>query len=307
MPPAVTRITPGRGRAGEAVTIEGTGFAAVLSSNSVTVDGIQAHILTASATALAIVVPAGIQVDRHIDVVVTVAGAAATHRWWSKASKATLRTVRLPLHVEGPDEAADAATGTRPEVARSRSFNRASTILEVLPFDLLTSKGRLVARGTNGLVTVAAGATGQRYHRSNGNTGGEWRTREPFSLVWGRCLLAAENTEQQMCANGADTLTTSQGERHAVAKACKLAIITLAVRRASPTANNVSRLRVLVNGTAAFDSDNLAAGDRPSVVQGGVWTGRPWLTLAAGDRVAIAITKSGTTSEMNVIARAVVV
>lgn len=304
----VTSITPGRGRAGDSFTIAGSGFSAAAGRNGVTVDGIAATVTSESDTAIAVTVPAGIAEDVHVDVVVSnlTDATSSTWRWWSKASATTLRTLRLALNVGGRGEVGEPGQGKdndRDDVAQARFLERVITLLEFLPWDLLTAVGATPARGTSGLVRVAPGTTGQRYTRDLTNTAGSWRTRHVVTHAWARQIQTGDTTEQTLNVGGVDTTTTMTHDGNAgVVYAGKLAIITLACRRANPAGSTINRVRIFLNGTAAWDSSDVsvaAVADRPAVAADGTWVAYPWLTVAAGDRLAFAVTKSNGTSEMN--------
>jgi len=310
MAAAITRITPGRGRAGDSITIEGSGFSAAAGRNSVTVGGVAATVTAESATSITATMPAGIATDKHLDVTVanlTDATTSNAFRWWSKASLATLRTLRLAATLHGAIERDEGgSTAQRPRIAEARDWERALTLLECLPFDVLSAKGRVMARATDGAVSVAAGTAGQRYTRDVTTTGGAFRTRQTRSFHWGRALATTDTAEVLLSANGRDTISAATGDYHAAVAACRLAKVMIGCRRSSPTGSDVTRVRVFKNGSAAWDSNDLATIDRPDVRQGEAWAAYPWLSLAAGDRIAVAVTKDNGTSEMNVFAHAVV-
>lgn len=306
---AITRITPGRGRAGDSIAITGSGFSAAAGRNGVTVGGIAATVTAEDDESITVTVPTGVATDKHLDVVVSnlTDSTAATHRWWSKASLATLRALRLPVTVHGGIEASIGATAeAQPEVAQARDWERVIGMLEVLPWDVLTSKGRIAARATTGLVSVAAGTAGQRYTRDKTTTGGSWRTRAQQCLSWGRAFATTDTTETLLPANASDAVATSQGEGQVVLAAGKLAIISIMCRRGTPVGSDITRVRVFVNGVAGFDSNNEASTNIPSVRAGEVWAAYPWLTVAAGDRLTVGLTKSNGTSAMNLVAKAMV-
>ena len=289
MAATIERITPGRGRAGDTVTVTGSGFSAAAGRNGVTVGGVAATVLTETATAIAVLVPAGITQDKFLDVVVSnlTDATSATHRWWSKASLATLRALRLPVTVHGQvEQEAGATTAQVAEVAEARDWERALSLLEVLQRDTLTAKGYLAARATTATSPVVA--------------------RAQQGMSGGRQLATTDTAEILLPANASDSIATSQGEGQVVLAAGKMVMIAILCRRATPTGSNINRVRIFVNGTAAYDSNNEAVVDRPSVVAGDVWVGYPWLTVAAGDRIQVGVTKSNGTSTMNLFARALV-
>jgi hypothetical protein len=73
--PRIESVTPGELLEGQAATLEGTNFSAVIAENVVTVDGVRAMVTAASTTALDIVVPTLACRPRHLaDISVTVDG-----------------------------------------------------------------------------------------------------------------------------------------------------------------------------------------------------------------------------------------
>lgn len=300
---AIARITPGRGFVGDQVTIDGTGFAATVADTTVTVDGMAAEVVSASATAIVIVVPGLIETAKHVPVVVTNDddGTTDSTHWWSGTTSG-LETTRLPITVHGSAERSLNASDSYPSLIMARTWERLITMAEAIPWDMLTSKGRMAARGSTGLTTVAAGTAYQRYVRQ-GSTGGVWRDRVLLSWGYACEVQAAQTSEVQLAWNAWDLGAGGTDEEAVVVSACRLSLIQVASRTASPAGNTINRVRVIVNGSAAWDSNSLSTALRPSIAAGGVWRAAPWLSLSAGDRVAVGVTKSGATSVMAVQAR----
>lgn len=300
---AIDRITPGRGFVGDILTIEGSGFAATVGATTVTVDGMTADVVSASPTAIAIVVPSLIETGKHVPVVVenTSDGTSDGTHWWS-ATTSGLATARLPIAVHGSAERTLNQSDSLPGVLMARTWERLVTMAEAIPFDMLTSKGRMAARGSTGLTTVAAGTAYQRYIRQ-ASTGGAWRDRVVLSWGYACEVQAAQTSEVQLPWNAWDAGGSGSEEEAVVVSACRLSLIQVAARTASPAGNAITRVRAIVNGSAAWDSDSLATALRPNVVANGVWRAAPWLSLSAGDRVALGVTKNGSTSVMAVQGR----
>lgn len=300
---AIERITPGRGFVGDLVTIEGTGFAATVGATAVTVDGMTAEVVSASPTAIVVVVPGLIETAKHVPVIVgnTSDGTSDETHWWSGTTSG-LETARMPITVHGSAERSLASSDNPTGILTARTWERMLTMAEAIPFDMLTSKGRMAARGSTGLATVAAGTAYQRYVRQ-GSTGGVWRDRAILTWSYAVEVQAAQTSEVQLQWNAWDAGGSGSDEEAVVVVACRLSLIQVAARTASPAGNAITRVRAIVNGSAAWDSDSLAAALRPNVVANGVWRAAPWLSLSAGDRVALGVTKNGATSVMAVQGR----
>lgn len=301
---SIARITPGQGRAGDTVTIEGSGFGTAFHPLHLTVGGIAVTPMTVADDAITLKIPTGLTAGQFADFVLTGPGAgdSSLHRWWVKLSAASLQTYRIPLAVYGPIEKAEGSSSEHTDRAQAKDFERATSLAELLPIDVLRTKGAMAARqSAGGPVRVAVGANGTRYVRDT--TSGSWRTREVETHTWGRLLAVADTTETLLCANGPDTLTTSQGENHVAPVACRVALVSIACRRASPNTQSVTRVRIFVNGSAQFDTDALDVFDRPDVRQGESWWWAPWLSLSAGNRVSIGLTKGSGSADLNMFAR----
>lgn len=303
----VVRITPGAGRAGDTIEVEGSGFGTEVHRLAVTLGGTPVSIADLTDEGFALVVPAGLTAGQFSDLVVTLTPEdgdpeSVTHRWWVKATAAALQTYRIPLFIYGPIEKAETASVEHGHIAQAKDFERATQLAELLPFDVLTTKGAMAVRQVaGGPVRVAVGANGTRFVRDA--TSGSWRTREVQTHTWGRLLAAADTGEVMLCANGPDTLTTSQGENNVAPVACRVALVSIACRRASPNTQSVTRVRIFVNGSASFDTDTLDVFDRPDVRQGESWWWAPWLSLSAGDRVSVGLTKASGSADLNMFAR----
>ena len=96
MPAVVTKITPGRGRVGDTISLIGTGFSTVGGQNVVTVDGQAATVTLDTATQVDITVPGAIAVNRHVEVIIENLSDPGpfTWWWWSKELVANLEFER---------------------------------------------------------------------------------------------------------------------------------------------------------------------------------------------------------------------
>jgi len=322
MPSSIETIAPGRARAGETLTINGSGFGG-FGHNVVRVDdggGFAAipgaDVTTIDTETITFVMPAGLARDRFISVEVTNNEDNTTATWWfySQLTLVELETDRLPFKVPGFREGVTTTAGVpdeSPGVQEAKDWNRLAVKSEMAQYDLFTTLGDIAARGTNGMRRVPLGTDGQRYYRSP-PTGAEWRTHTPESVWWGGQLIAANVAESYpRPQNLASIPTVAVGldatDQSAVVDGFLALLMIHVTDESTGFASRVSRVRIFVNDVVAFDSDTLDPVLQPFIFRTSHWTLAPWLEVNAGDRIRIGVTKNNATNTLNVIARAVLV
>jgi hypothetical protein len=327
MPALIETISPGRGRAGELQTINGSGFGSY-GSNAVRVDdgtGIVlvpgSDVTTLDDGTITFVIPAGLVRDRHIVVEVTNNEDDTAATWWfySQLTLVELETNRLPGKKPGAREStAQSAVATPdedPGIQEAKDWNRLATKLEMTQYDLLTALGDVAARGATGMRRVPAGADGQRYFRDGLANGGEWKTLVPETLWWGGQILAANVGVEMALVPHHDGGYPAQLFLGPVTDARELAstvsgqliLLNLHVTEDSTGTNTfINRVRILVNDVEAFDSDDLPTNEQPFLNEVDGWSFAPYLSLAVGDNLQVLVTKNNAVQTLNVIARVVI-
>lgn len=319
MPALIETISPGRARAGETLTINGSGFGG-FGNNAVRVDDGSgfatvpgADVTTLSPTAIEFDLPAGLARNRFVTVEVTNNEDSSTTLWYvySQLTLAELETDRLPGKKPGHRESVLTVAGVPDEdplIQEAKDWDRVATKSEMAQHDLLTALGDVAARGGAGMRRVPVGADGQRYFRDE-TLGGQWRTLAVESLWWGGQILAATVAEVVLGAGeDASVVPTSTLTELVATVTGKLALLMVHVTEDSTgSASRIILVRILVNGVEVFNSSSLPLGQDPFIPENGHWTLAPWLDITAGDRIEVAVTKSNATNTLNVIARAVIV
>ena len=282
---SISRITPGRGRPGDPLTIEGAGFA-TSGANRITVGGVVvsgAEVQTVSATELRAVIPAGIATDRHVVVLVDNLDDQTTATWWifSKPSIAVLSGYRLPRKVRGYWN-----IPPTPGVIDAEDFEHAAEQAELLQRDYLAAKGALVGFLSDGLRS-ATGADGTRPWR-DAAAGLVFRARSPAVLHYAAASLFPDATEVRFAAGGVDTNTGELGLNQASPIAGKVIAFSVYVRLSTPADFvRLNRIVLYVNDAIAWDSADITAGAFPFVKTGETYTCDPGVDVAAGDRIGV--------------------
>ena len=212
MTATIDTIGPGRGRAGETLSINGEGFGAY-GTNAVRVDdggGFTtvpgSDVTTIDSTRVDFVMPAGLARDRFITVEVTnnENNTAALWYFYSQLTLTELETNRLPGKKPGHYESTLTVAGVpdeAPLVQEAKDWDRLASKAELVQHDLLTTLGDLAARGSAGMRRIPIGADGQRYFRDEAS-GGQWRSLEVEPLWWGKSIPAATLSEVFLVAHG---------------------------------------------------------------------------------------------------------
>lgn len=300
MAASVERIHPGRGRAGDTVTITGSGFG---SANLVSMDGSPLpgpSVLTLDPQTIRATIPAGLPADRHVEVAVLNLddGTEAGWWWWSKPPAATILGTRIPLKLPGHSELAEGDV----ELVDAFDLERLAQLAELLPFGLLTAKGALAVRLLEGgMRQVLPGPDGTRLVRDE-EGGGAFLDRRTFTLSWGLEVPASAVTDTLLAAHAVDTTAPggSEGTELTVPVSGRVVLLSLFCR--ASTSSRIVQAKVLANGTEAWDSADLGLGNLPFIRGGDVWSAATWLQVSQGDRLEIAVRKNTTSTAANLLA-----
>lgn len=310
MPAEITQITPGRGRAGAAISLLGSGFSPNPGQNTVTVDGIAAVVTLDSEPQVDCTVPVGVSVGPpHVEVVVTNLddGTSFTWWWWVKPAPAALATAVLPFKQPFRDELAlGPLNEDRPNdalYALAKSFERWVAGIELVPRDLVITKGTLATKAATGLRAVAPGAAGQFLTTLPG--GAAFTTRAGYTLRWARQIPAPTNTAILMEAGGVDTQATVVATEEVAPVAGVLFSYSVWGSTGS-VSNRINLVELLVNGVVV-DTRDLTANNGIGIGPNQVRTFPVNVPVAQGDRVEVRLTKGNTTVAVGATALAQVV
>ncbi len=317
MAAVVSLITPGRGRPGDLATVFGTGFNVTVGQNQVTFGGIPAGVNLATETQLQVVIPGGIPVDQHVQVVVTNLAdpTPATWFWWSKDTVANTAAMVLRQKIPGNDEKLRGLGRSikNMSVAEARFFERLSSKIELIP-DLLSAKGDFCSHAAEalGLRRAPAGTAGQPFVSAVSDLGGQFQGRQCQTLQWGVLLDTAPSPSDPLddygvaggndnCASFINNATTKE----VVLQAGQLALVSMR-ERASAT-SRINRIQVLVEGVVVKDLQN---GDPefpgPGIRNGQSLTFYPGTQVDAGDSVEVRVFRNNTTTACFVLVYALV-
>lgn len=305
MAAVVTSMTPGRGRPGALVLINGSGFDPDAGQNAVTFGGVPAGINTASPTQLQVVAPLGMAVDQHLAVVITnlTDATSATWYWWSKDTVANTDAMLLRNKVPGHDEKLRGLGRLikNMAVAEGRFFERLATKIELVR-DLLAAKGNFFSKagGAIGVRQAPAGTSGQVFVSGVDDTGGQFQDRQCFTLQWGRLLDSTTLTDLMEQGSQDDFSGTLVNTVEIVPQAGQLAL--LSVRERTSATSRVNRVEILVDGVVEYDVQN---GDPdfpgPGIRQESI-TFYPGIRVAQGALVEIRISRNNDSTDCSVLA-----
>ena len=307
---SITRISPGRGRPTDLVTITGDGFSATPGQNTVTFDGVTAGINSDAVQSLQVVVPLGISVDQHVTVVVTNLDDATsfTWYWWAKDTITNTDALIMATKIPGFSEQARGLGRLvkNMNVAEARFFERLATKALLLR-DILDAKGTLASRAATplGLRRAAPGVAGQPFVSAIDTVGGQFQDRQCQTLSWGLTIDGGTLTGL-MEANGTDTVAAATVPYQVALDGGQLALVSM--RERTSATSRVTRIElfvddvsvlVLLNGDPDFPGPGLQAGES--------LTFYPGIRIAQGARVSIQISRNNTTTTVNVLAFGLVV
>lgn len=317
MPAVVTKISPGRGRPGALLTIEGTGFNVLVGQNQVTMGGVAAGINTASEEQLVVVAPAGMPVDQHVLVEVTNLAdpPAASWWWWSKGTVASTAAMILRTKVPGYQERLRGLGRTIKNmgVAEARFFERLAAKIELIP-DLLAAKGNFFshAAADQGLRQAAPGTAGQPFVSRLDASGGRFQNRVCATLQWGRILVttpAPTDLLDGFCAvNGNDNDNPiANGDSVYDVVPFDGVIGLLSLRERLSTTSRINRVEVYLDDVLAFEEEApTTTFPGLGIRNGESATLYPNLPVTQGQRVSVRIFRNNTTTECYTLVYALV-
>ena len=308
MPATVERITPGRGRMGDMVSIVGSGFSPT--NNQVTFDGSLATLSAQSTTQIDLVVPGGLLgLDRHATVVVTNLddASSATWYWFAKDIPSAVEAAGLAVKIPWRDEIARGLGRDIKEMstAEARYFERIAS-KALLINDLLSSKGDFFSKSGPGLGLrqAPAGTAGQVFVSAIHALGGGFQDRQCQTLSYGRPIAGTDlikllnPLEQDDQGNDVNT-------KHIVLNDGQIAIATF--RERSSATSRITQLEVLVNGAVVLDLEaGTADFPGPGLNNGDHLTVYPGLRVLQADTVEVRATRNNDTTVCSVMAHLVV-
>ncbi len=311
MPAAIARISPGRGRAGDLVLLDGSGFSTTPGQNKVTFDGVPAGVNTNAEDQLQVVIPVAISADQHVQVSVTNLDDAtsAVWYWWSKDTILNTDSMVLRTKVPGVEERLRglARTIANNSVAEARFFERIATKIELIR-DMLDAKGNLWSRAAValGVRQALAGTIGQPFVSAVDDTGGQFQDRQCSTLWFGGVLDTALLTDL-MVPNSADNPAAVLNSRVGVIPVAGQ-IALASIRERLSVSSRVNRIEFLVNDVVVLDLQN---GDPdfpgPGIRNGQSLTFYPGLRVSQGDRVSLRVSRNNTFTDCLVLAYLLVV
>lgn len=306
----ISSHSPPRGRAGDSLTLGGSGFGA--SGNTVTVDGLAATVTAESATSVTVTVPGGITTDRFVQVVIThpTDGSQGSRYWWSKATPAEMQAWIMPLQQPGGfEDWGSASSQEHSEDIEAKDIEALYELLQYLPTDVLQTPGDMVGRNSNGLGQVAAGTAWtadtegsvvmlDRYE-SGGASGINQRNLKSGVHTWGAQLSGSSATVME--GNSTSLGTTTNAAEQTTPNGGRLAILVVYVDAQGGT-RELDRVRVMANSNATelYDSGTglALAAQGYHVAQLTIPAGE----IATTDRIAIELTADGGTSTIDCLA-----
>jgi len=313
----VTSVTPQRGRSGETITIVGTGFAA--SNNNVRLDGTACTIVSQSTTQIVITQPttfnvtdgfAILQVNNFDNNRVTEVA------YWIKDAIADLEAASLSDQEPGPEEFAGSvntgATGGVPVTgavvedptrAEARMWERMATALDFLLRDNTPNNGDILTRDAVGLVGLdgktATEEKGQRLIADSAAAEGvRWGYEADIDFPFGHQIPSATTTARLMGAMAQNTSTTTgQADEWVVPQAGTIDAVYVGIETLQLGTDRLVLVRILIDGVEAHTSGVISLGDRSRYFGGNLS-----IAVAAGERIQVEITKTGTQAALNATA-----
>lgn len=288
MPVRIDSITPGRGRGGDTVVIDGDGFNPVPAANLVNAAGISCNVTVASPTQLTVEINPSVQVgdsNEHIPVSVfnILDSTSDEFPWWSSINLADLPTFVIPPAEPGAEEVARGLQNSNNAIAEAKYWERMACLLELIPNDLVNAQGSLAGMTPQGLAQVSPGLLGELL--VSDPQGPQFRPRVPHSLGWGLQLAAANTALTTMAAGGIDSVLTPVATEEVVVQSGVIGVLAIYCRLSA--SSRVQQVDLLVNGALAFTAEIL-----PGVLGGQTVELSPAVEVLQGDRVALQIRKN---------------
>lgn len=283
----VDNVVPRRARGNSTYVIAGSGFDALIANNDVIVAGSSGNVVAASPTSVSFTLPFlfSFGIVRGVFAPCQVVNLVTGERcnFWIRvketiaevAARTLLNAVPGPAEVLGPDEEVS-------RVMEAKDSERLSTLLEAFLDDVaagnvlggtgagLASPGGTAAQGAV-LVADPADSTGMRWDGAQSHA-------LPFggSVGVGATLLVGDGDQAAVAAGDTEQWAAVDGT---------LDLIHLLVQSGGPT---LDRVRVLVNGSAVYDS-----GTGLGIGALGLFSANPAAAVVAGNRVEVEATALG--------------
>lgn len=304
---AITTISPGRGRPTELVTINGSGFSLTPAQNQVSFGGVPAGVNSSTATALVVVIPAGMPVDQHVTVAVTNLDDVTqdTTLWFSKDTIANTDLQVLRTKIPFTDEKLRGLGRDvkNMETFEARFYERIASKIELVR-DILDSVGNFLSKAAAplGIRQALAGTAGQPF--VSNPAGGQFQDRQCWTLTWGKGITGASLVETMNAGEMEDSGSTIQTFQVAPVTG-QIALVSL--REAVSATSRIIQVDILVAGVVVKTLQN---GDPefpgPGFRQGEL-TFYPGLPVTQGQTVEVRITRNNVTTTCKVLAYVLVV
>ena len=295
MASVITDVQPRRFRAGDSITITGSGFSAAFGVNRVNVNlGTPTTILSESDTVIVAEVPAGLPTNQQVDVIVSrtdTQEGSLPFSAWSLASTDEMRDLDLPGQVPGPREAAHLDVDVK-DIGQAIDYERTATHALRIANDILSAAGDIFTSDGSLPVRFPIGGGGAELHASSA---------EALDLHWHHASrwipfrfgleTNATGTEVGMVANGSPIDTSTAGTEHGIPFDGELKHVAV-LNNTMAVGDLLDRVRVMVNGGQVHDSGaglNLDAGES--------YVAALTVPVNSGDLLRILLTKGGGTAE----------
>lgn len=288
----INEVTPSRFREGDLITINGFGFSPDFGANDVAIDGIPEPVQSESATAIQVLVPAGVTKDAYVPIAVF-RNDTLDNDVTQAFVKPDLDSIRdgsesVPGQIPGTTEAADPSRVE--DVPQAQDYERMVTAIEHLLLDVLSTLGDLFAFDGTNLVAQAIGAAGQTLQANPATSTGMTYASTPraSSLNWAGEKAAGDTALNELSVNGTVTETsiTNGNAFSPLTGNLYLVIVYFAEGTAGDT---LDRVTVDVNAGNVYDS-GAGLAIAPGSFHVATFTG----AVTSGDVVELKVAKLGT-------------
>ena len=314
----ITRITPGRARSGDTLTITGGGFNPTASRNVVSFSYQNVSPLTATETKLTVVAQSSMDFnrDQFFDVKVTnlATNRYATRKIWSQRTVETILTTQ-PRAVY-PAKAHTLATSGDAQVAEARDWANLMSLIRFMQGDVEAGKragvkstdgyGPSIVKACNPLsANTSAGFYGQSLKTDQSQLEHvAYGYLQDETICFGGILTETDTTAMNLALNGKHTTSVGSGSTagttHGVLGKGTADLAWLLVSRDTGT-DTLDRVRVLVDGAAVYDSGSGLGLPAGSGNARAVFRAELSLPVVRPNRLQIEVTKSGTGSNISLV------
>ncbi|HEU03190.1 hypothetical protein LCGC14_0273500 [marine sediment metagenome] len=302
MAAVITDVQPRSFRAGDDITVTGSGFSTLFADNRVSIQFLNAPLVSSTDTVMVCTVPAGIPTDEQVGVIasrIDTQIASEPFTAWSLASLDAIRDLDLSGQVPGPREAAHLDVDVA-DIAQARDYERIASHALRIANEILGSPGDIFTSDGSLPVPFPIGGGGLELHA---------RPSEPLDLRWeaasrwltfryGLRFLDSQNIIN-MIGNGSPFSLTAfnvNGEEHGVPFEGNLTRVMVAVLEEEVPGDSLDRVRVIVNGASVHDS-----GAGLGLGEGDAYVATFSAPVRNPERVTIEATKLGNNAQMSII------